>query len=86
MNLNELRNDFPLLQTKPGQKPVIYLDTACQSLRPRPVIEAITDYYENYPACSGRSMHKLAAMVTQKCDDARVQMAHFLGAAKKEEI
>jgi len=82
MNLNELRNDFPVLKNKT----VIYLDTACQSLRPRQVTEALVDYYENYPACSGRSMHKLAAKVTQKCDDSRAQLAKFLGATKKEEV
>jgi cysteine desulfurase/selenocysteine lyase len=82
MTLNELRNDFPILKNKT----VVYLDTACQSLRPRQVTEALVDYYENYPACSGRSMHKLAAKVTQKCDDARVQLAKFLGAGKKEEV
>lgn len=86
MNLNEIRLDFPILQTKSGQKPVVYLDSACQSLRPQPVIDAITDYYVNYSACSGRSMHKLAAEVTQRCDDARSQIARLLGAAKKEEI
>lgn len=82
MNLNDLRNDFPVLRNKTA----VYLDTACQSLRPRQVTEAMVDYYENYPACSGRSMHKLAAKVTQKCDEARVQLAKFLGAAKKEEV
>ncbi len=82
MNLNELRNDFPVLKNKT----VVYLDTACQSLRPRPVTEAVVDYYENYPACSGRSMHKLAAKVTQKCDEARGQLAKFLSATKKEEV
>lgn len=82
MNLNELRNDFPVLKNKS----VVYLDTACQSLRPSQVTEAMVDYYENYPACSGRSMHKLAAKVTQKCDEARGQLAKFLGATKKEEV
>lgn len=82
MNLNELRNDFPVL----ANKSVVYLDSACQSLRPRQVMEAMDEYYQSYPACSGRSMHKLAAKVTQKCDEARLQMQRFLGAAKKEEI
>ena len=86
MNLNEIRRDFPILQTKPGQKPVVYLDTACQSLRPQQVIDVINDYYLKSSACSGRSMHKLAAEVTQKCDEARSQVAKFIGAAKKEEI
>jgi len=86
MNLNEIRLDFPILQTKPGQKPVIYLDSACQSLRPQTVIDAITEYYVKFPACSGRSMHKLGTAVTQRCDDARIQVARLLGTSKKEEI
>jgi cysteine desulfurase/selenocysteine lyase len=86
MNLSDIRKDFPLLNPQPGQKPVVYLDTACQSLRPIQVIEAVNKYYVNYSACSGRSMHKLAAAVTDQCDDARVAVAKFLGASRKEEI
>jgi len=82
MNISDLRNDFPILETQS----IVYLDTACQSLRPRQVIKSITEYYEDFPACSGRSMHNLAATVTRECDDARSQIARFLGAGKKEEI
>ncbi|HEX9013881.1 MAG TPA: aminotransferase class V-fold PLP-dependent enzyme, partial [Anaerolineaceae bacterium] len=74
-----------MLQENKGQKPVVYLDTACQSLRPRQVIDAINQYYLKSSACSGRSMHRLAAEVTRSCDDARAAVAKFLGASKKEE-
>ena len=86
MNLSEVRKDFPLLNSPAGQKQVIYLDSACQSLRPRQVIDAVTNYYVRYSACSGRSMHQLAAAVTNQCDEARTQIARFIGAARKEEI
>lgn len=86
MNLSELRLDFPILNPQGKEKQVIYLDTACQSLRPRQVIEAITSYYVKIPACSGRSNHQLATAVTQKVDDVREQVARFLGASRKEEI
>jgi cysteine desulfurase/selenocysteine lyase len=86
MNLDAVRHDFPLFQEKYNGSPIIYMDSACQSLRPQSVIDAMNDYYVHFPACSGRSYHKLAAQVTQKCDDARSQMARFLGASKKEEI
>lgn len=86
MNVNELRQDFPLLEERPNQKPIIYFDSACQSLRPRAVIAAMNEYYVRFPACSGRSYHRLGAEVTQKCDEARRQLAQFLGAARKEEI
>ena len=86
MDLKKIRADFPILQEAPGRKPVIYFDTACQSLRPRVVLDAITQYYTQSSACSGRSMHHLAADVSQRVDQARAQLQKLLGAAKKEEI
>ncbi|MDP2860919.1 MAG: aminotransferase class V-fold PLP-dependent enzyme, partial [bacterium] len=86
MNIDKIRLDFPLLQTKINGKSVIYFDNACQSLRPWRVINAINDYYQKYPACGGRSVHKLAEMVTQKCDESRKIVANFINAKRKEEI
>lgn len=86
MDVNKLRRDFPLLQENNGQKPVVYFDNACQSLRPRQVIDAVDLYYQKYPACGGRSMHHLAAEVTHNCEQARAAIAKFLGASRKEEI
>jgi cysteine desulfurase/selenocysteine lyase len=83
MDLKKLRQDFPILQ---GNNPPVYFDTACQSLRPRQVIEAITRYYTDMPACSGRSMHRLAAEVTRNVDSARTAVAKFLNAGRKEEV
>lgn len=86
MDINKIRQDFPVLQKPLAGKPVVYLDTACQSLRPRQVAEAIQHYYAEENACAGRSNHKLGAMVTKELDQARETAAKFLGAAKKEEI
>ena len=86
MDLKKIRQDFPILQEANGHKPVVYFDTACQSLRPKPVLDAINQYYLKSSACSGRSMHKLAAEVSRSVDEARQTVAKFLGAAKKEEI
>ncbi|MDR3572783.1 MAG: aminotransferase class V-fold PLP-dependent enzyme [Anaerolineaceae bacterium] len=86
MDLKKIRQDFPILQENSGNKPVTYLDNACQSLRPRSVIEAINHYYLRTSACSGRSMHKLAAEVTRDVDTARSTIAKFLNAPKKDEI
>lgn len=82
MDISHYRQDFPLLKNLKG----VYFDTACQSLRPYTVIEAVKDYYEQTSACSGRSMHTLAARVTQQVDQARTIVARFIGASKKEEI
>ena len=86
MNLSEIRLDFPILTPQGKEKQIVYLDSACQSLRPRQVIDAITCYYVKFPACSGRSNHQLATAVAQKVDDVREQVARFIGASHKEEI
>ncbi|MFV1917518.1 MAG: aminotransferase class V-fold PLP-dependent enzyme [Patescibacteria group bacterium] len=86
MNISKIHQDFPLLQEGIKGKPVIYFDSACQTLRPLPVIEAINEYYLKYPACAGRSVHKLGELVTKKCDEARKAVAHFINAKRKEEI
>jgi cysteine desulfurase / selenocysteine lyase len=86
MDIEHIRQDFPLLQERRKGKPIIYFDTACQSLRPQPVIDAISSYYQKSSACMGRSMHYLASEVTQACDESRKTIAKFLNASKKEEI
>jgi cysteine desulfurase / selenocysteine lyase len=86
MDIQKIRQDFPILQKQVGGKPVVYFDTACQSLRPRQVMDAIQRYYLEEQACSGRSNHKLAQMVTNDLDSARKTAAKFLSASKKEEI
>ena len=75
-----------MLQENAGHKPITYLDNACQSLRPKAVIDAINQYYLKSSACSGRSMHHLAVEVTRACDEARTTVAKFLNASRKEEI
>lgn len=82
----KIRADFPTLEARDGRKPVIYFDNACQTLRPRQVIETIQRYYQELPACSGRSMHRMAAEVTREVDQARERVAKFLNAGRKEEI
>jgi cysteine desulfurase / selenocysteine lyase len=86
MDIKTIRQDFPILQENSGSKPVIYLDTACQSLRPQAVMDAMNQYYRNEQACSGRSNHRLAAGVTRQVDLARASIAKFFHASKKEEI
>lgn len=82
MDISKIRRDFPIL----NEPRMIYFDTACQSLRPQAVIDAVNAYYQKLAACSGRSMHHLAAQVTESCDEVRGKLARFLNAARKEEI
>jgi len=84
MDVEKVRKDFPLYSS--AEKESIYLDSACQSLRPIQVIEAQEEYYTDYPACGGRSVHHLATQVSIKVDEARESIAQFFNASKMEEI
>lgn len=86
MDIQKIRQDFPLLNEKNHPKVLVYFDNACQTLRPQGVIDAINSYYVEYPACGGRSMHRLAERVTNEVDQARKTIAKLLNANRKEEI
>ncbi len=86
MDVGRIRRDFPVLGKEIGGRPPIYFDNACQTLRPRQVIEAVSEYYESFPACAGRSVHKLATEVSLRCDDVRAKAASFFGAEDPSEI
>ncbi len=77
MDVERLRQDFPIYSSP--DRDIIYLDSACQSMRPRQVIDAINEYYMEYPACGGRSVHRLATRVSIKIEEAREKVAEFIG-------
>ncbi len=86
MDVEKIRADFPVLQTKLKGKPIIYFDNACMALRPTQVIEAMNEYYYKYPGCAGRSIHKIGNMVTEAYEHARKRMAKFIGTKSDKEI
>ena len=86
MDVNRIRKDFPVLQKEISGKLPIYFDNACQTLRPRQVTEAVKEYYDSFPACAGRSVHKLATEVSLRCDEVRTRAADFFGAESPTEI
>ncbi len=79
----ELREDFPTLC---GENPPAYLDNACMTLRPKPVIEAIRSYYEQYPGCGGRSVHRYATTVSRKVVNCRSKLGNLFNANEASEI
>jgi len=86
MDITKIRQDFPFFGASANRKSQVYLDSACQSLRPQVVVDAITRYYQGEPACGGRSMHHLSAAVSQKVDQTRTAAAKFFHTSRKEEI
>ncbi len=75
MRIADARGDFPTLREGGG----VYLDSACQSLRPDSVIAAIAEYYTRYPTCGGRSVHSMATAVSVRIDETREALARFFG-------
>jgi len=86
MDIQKIRLDFPALQMKWNSKPPIYLDNACMTLKPVQVRDAMNEYYNEYPVCGGRSIHKMAKKVDEKVGEAREKFQKFLGAGSAEEI
>ena len=86
MDVKRIRGDFPILTKKTGGKPLVYFDSACLALKPQPVVDAIIDYYNNYPVCGERSVHKLSTKVSTMVDDARETAQKHFNAPSKEEI
>jgi cysteine desulfurase/selenocysteine lyase len=86
-DVEAIRADFPILErtTADGQ-PLVYLDSANTSQKPRVVVEAIEDHYLNHNANVARAMHLLGAEATEAFEGARATLASFLGAARTEEI
>jgi len=79
MNVPQVRADFPALRTRDGQRPPTYLDSACMSLVPSPVLEAMEQYYSDFPGCAGRSVHRYAEEVGRRYELARSAFSRFLG-------
>lgn len=85
-DVHKLRSDFPALARSHRKKPVVYLDNACMTLKPRPVTEAILDYYHRFPGCHGRSYHLFGEETTKKVEESRKKIQKFLNAASSQEI
>ncbi len=86
MDIQKIRSDFPSLQKKWNGRYPIYFDNACMTLKPKQVAEAMNEYYNEYPVCGGRSIHKMAKKVDEKVIEAREKFQKFLGAECPEEI
>ena len=82
----KLREDFPILKRKIGDKDLIYFDNAASSQKPVQVIEAITNYYMNHHSNVHRGAHTLSTEATDMYEAARAKIAHFLKATDEKEI
>ncbi len=81
-----IRDDFPILRQRVNGKPLVYLDSANTSQKPRQVIDALVRYYEEYNANIHRGVYSIAERATAEYEAARAKTARFLGAAEPAEI
>ena len=81
-----IREDFPILRQRVNGKPLVYLDSANTSQKPRQVIAALVRYYEEYNANIHRGVYAIAERATAEYEAARAKVARFLGAGEPAEI
>ncbi len=85
-DMTRLRWDFPILRQRVHGKPLVYLDNASTTQKPRSVIEAITRYYATANANVHRGVHVMSERSTQAYEEARSKVARFLHARDDREI
>jgi cysteine desulfurase / selenocysteine lyase len=86
LNVTKIRTDFPILKRKIAGKPLVYLDNAATSQKPRAVIAAIDRYYREYNANVHRGVHRLSEEATIAFEQSREKFASFIGAKTSKEI
>lgn len=87
LNVESIRRDFPILSLRREDgKPLIYLDNAATTLKPRQVVEAVVRYYERYTANVHRGLYRLSQEVTTLYENSRETIARFIKADLNEVI
>ncbi|MFZ0966161.1 MAG: cysteine desulfurase [Candidatus Bathyarchaeia archaeon] len=82
----KIREDFPILKRKINNHPLIYFDNAATSQKPKQVIEAIKNFYENHNANVHRAVHTLSQEASELYEKAHEEVANFINANGMEEI
>src|SRR5690606_25113541 len=86
LDINHIRNQFPVLHQEVNGKPLVYLDNAATTQKPLSVIEALSNYYKVDNANIHRGAHTLAARATDYFEKTRLMVQQFTNAREPEEI
>ena len=86
INVDKIREDFPILKKTVHGKPLVYFDNAATSQTPQVVIDTIVDYYSNYNANIHRGVHTLSQIATDKYEQARIKIQNHFNAKEAYEI
>ena len=79
-NVEQIRKDFPNLNTQVHGKPLIYLDNAATTFKPASVIEAVDNYYRNDSSNVHRGVHYLSEQATAQFEETRRKVKNFINA------
>ncbi len=85
-DVESVRRDFPILSLDLGGKPLVYLDNAATTQKPKAVIDRLSHYYSFENSNIHRGVHQLSSSATTAYEQARGVVARFIGAASEEEI
>jgi cysteine desulfurase/selenocysteine lyase len=85
-DVQRVRADFPLLSRTVHGKPLVYLDNANTSQKPRQVIEAVDNHYRAHNANVARAVHQLGEEATAAYENARDKLATFINAGSRNEV
>jgi len=86
MSALPVRSQFPILNRRVNNKPLVYFDNAATMQKPKRVIDAISDYYENFNSNIHRGVHTLAGIATAHFEQTRLAVQQFINAEHNEEI
>ncbi len=87
LDVERVRKDFPILERRlAGDKPLVYLDSANTSQKPRAVLDTLADHYERHNANVARAVHQLGEEATAAYEGARDKVAAFIGAPSRAEV
>ncbi len=86
MDIQALRQDFPILKRQVNDNPLIYFDNAATTQKPRQVIDAIASFYENSNANVHRAIHTLSLEATDLYENSRQKIAEFINSKDWQEV
>ncbi|MGB5460098.1 MAG: cysteine desulfurase [Eudoraea sp.] len=86
LDIETIRQDFPILKRKVNGYPLVYLDNAATSQTPKQVIDVIVDYYSRYNANIHRGVHTLSQEATDAYENARIKVQNHINAVEPYEI
>lgn len=85
-DVSKIRKDFPILQQKIHGKPLVYLDNAATTQKPKIVIDILTDYYASFNSNIHRGVHYMSEKATFEYEEARTKIQKYINALSNKEI